>query len=1595
MRKLVAIDCLHTKRCLLLFMAIFFLSFYVAAQMRQVHLEMTGSYNRIKRFGFYSPAEGYIAGTGTSGHWIGHTTDTGRTYIKKYFNYVNFNGYMFNWSLAFSISGVKVINQSSIIVYGDYGYVPAILYSNNGGDSYTLVYYSQYDPWVLRTGIKDLAFSQNNTVGYAVDADRILKTNDGGLTWNVSRTDPGSYFDCIEVIDDNTVYAISTEYSSNKILRTYNGGLTWQQINLPNGGHFNYAYFMTAFTGWVNIFDDAGNKYFYKTTDGGTNWVLRNNIEATPFDCQKFIFTDNNTGYSLVSQNMVWKTVDGGSTWEPLPRDNNFEYLGYSHEDLHYYHTTNQIWAGGNKEFIELATNGGGQTLPKSYFSIDTIGVAATGIVNLKNFSKPAYTSEWTVNGTSVGTSYNTFYTHNINRAVDTISLIVGNGTVFDTTIKYKFFNVPAPPVPLINSFDPLFGQEGSIITINGNNLLGTISVKFGGTPATSFTVISNTKVLATLGIGSSGSIEIVTPYGTAIKPGFSSLTPIIESYTPTSGGTNTTVTITGQNLNIGNPHFVRFGDSLAQSVTILGSTLAVATVGNGATGDVTFQTQYGIAKKSGFTYIPPPKIISFTPTSANQGAEVTITGTNLMGATNVKFGNVNAQSFTVVSPTAITATVGSGASGYIKVITQRGADSLAGFDYTSPTITGFYPVIGGRGAKITIVGKKLSGANAVSFGNINAASFSVTSDTSIIATVANGNNGDIKVQTPNGTDSESGFIFTTVPTISSLLPQSGPIGVQVKILGSNFSSVQANNIVFFGSIRADVIAATENQITVTAPLVSVCSPVTVVSNGLTTTSATEFITTFNGGDITPESFSQTTKFFTESYCLAVVSEDFNYDSKPDIAAFRKDTVSLFRNYSTPGVLQLGSRKDFFIDSTAGYSVHQSLLSGDINNDGKKDLIVPVIGGVAILLNNSTPGGTISMEPPLYIKGMSGIGAYRKLSMGDINLDGKLDLFLGGRYYVLNNSTASTISFSSPYFLPVSNSSINEPFAVTINDFDNDGRADVAVTNLTYSTTGMDHKTYEILVNKSTPGGVSLISSGAAGSKGIYPDIVSADIDIDGHADISIIEMGFFIAPNIIQGGENCIVLKNGNTPNKISFSEGVFACGSWPEKIAIANLNGDNKPDLIIADAFLFNVMQNTSSAQSISFNRVKYFDDPINHNTTDIIASDMDLDGKPDMIVTESTQPYITIYKNRSGGADTVAVCSGTSVTLKAKLVAGTYQWQADYGAGFVNINNNTNFSGSQTSNLQISNIPETWSGYKFRCLANNTFSTIQVLKVRNGTISPSVSITSSMQGSPCSTELLTFTATPIDGGINPSYQWQVNGINTGADTNFYSASALSNGTQIKVIMTSHLVCASPATTSSNIIAVSVMNMTTPSIIVNGTTTIATGQNTIISSSQINGGASPAYQWQDSTASHTWQNISGATGSTINYTPTQTGAKLRCQLISNASCVSNNTVFSNVLTFTVTQVTAINPVPAAEYNIRYYPNPVHDVLYIDSLRIADKWETVEIFAMGGFGNLPSKVISGRAGITINVESLPAGQYIAVLRRKIGSPAFLKFIKL
>src|SRR5436190_15748080 len=88
---------------------------------------------------------------------------------------------------------------------------------------------------------------------------------------------------------------------------------------------------------------------------------------------------------------------------------------------------------------------------------------------------------------------------------------------------------------------------------------------------------------------------------------------------------------------------------------------------------------------------------------------------------------------------------------------------------------------------------------------------------------------------------------FAGAPTIFSFTPGSGATGTSVTISGANFSPVAINNTVYFGAVRASVLSASSNRLTVGVPSGATYAPITATVSGLTAQARSPSVVTFPG----------------------------------------------------------------------------------------------------------------------------------------------------------------------------------------------------------------------------------------------------------------------------------------------------------------------------------------------------------------------------------------------------------------------------------------------------------------------------------------------------------------------------------------------------------------------------------------------------------------------------------------------------------------------------------------------------------------------------------------------------------------------------
>ena len=163
---------------------------------------------------------------------------------------------------------------------------------------------------------------------------------------------------------------------------------------------------------------------------------------------------------------------------------------------------------------------------------------------------------------------------------------------------------------------------------------------------------------------------------------------PSVTSFAPASGLVGASIQITGSNFVDGSN--LRFNGTAAASVAKISSSTLQVTVPVGATtGKISVTTTAGTATSSSvFTVTapppaPPPTVASFAPQSGPASSVITIVGTNLTGATAVRFNGVGSTVVTSITATSLQASVPSNASsGKISVTTSGGAATTT-LDFT------------------------------------------------------------------------------------------------------------------------------------------------------------------------------------------------------------------------------------------------------------------------------------------------------------------------------------------------------------------------------------------------------------------------------------------------------------------------------------------------------------------------------------------------------------------------------------------------------------------------------------------------------------------------------------------------------------------------------------------------------------------------------------------------------------------------------------------------------------------------------------------------------------------------------------------------
>ena len=208
---------------------------------------------------------------------------------------------------------------------------------------------SGWNPGVGRITSIAIDASNENHIIVGSPGGGVWKTLDGGINWSVLTDNLSNIYVYSLTIDptNSNIYYWGTR--SGIIFKSIDAGATWNQLADTGNGYVNK----------ILIHPLNSNKMFcasqydgiYKSTDAGLTWAIIHADATTGFDIE-FKPDDTNTIYA--SGNLLFKSIDGGATFDKLnTADNSIQFW-------------TQEYVSGTTNWEKAAANQNNSVVPKS-----------------------------------------------------------------------------------------------------------------------------------------------------------------------------------------------------------------------------------------------------------------------------------------------------------------------------------------------------------------------------------------------------------------------------------------------------------------------------------------------------------------------------------------------------------------------------------------------------------------------------------------------------------------------------------------------------------------------------------------------------------------------------------------------------------------------------------------------------------------------------------------------------------------------------------------------------------------------------------------------------------------------------------------------------------------------------------------------------------------------------------------------------------------------------------------------------------------------------------------------------------------------------
>jgi hypothetical protein len=319
-----------------------------------------------------------------------------------------------------------------------------------------------------------------------------------------------------------------------------------------------------------------------------------------------------------------------------------------------------------------------------------------------------------------------------------------------------------------------------------------------------------------------------------------------------------------------------------------------------------------------------------------------------------------------------------------------------------------------------------------------------------------------------------------------------------------------------------------------------------------------------------------------------------------------------------------------------------SVVSADLNGDGKPDMVVTTSDSVGVLLGDGDGTFRPVVAYPL-------VGGGGEVAVADVNGDGKPDLIVATAFGSNGDGAAEVLLGNGDgTFQPAVSYDSGGPYtySIAVGDFNGDGKLDLVVADCS-PYTGSSCGLFGILLGNGD-GTFKPVTTYSSGGVGAW-SLTVADVNGDGKADVVI---GNLCADASCAGnGVVAVLLGNGDGTFNAPLTYGSGGRTLWP---VVADVNADGKPDIVVANG-------NGSSGVGILLgNGDGTFQPVVTYPTGEkyvsaLAVADVNGDGKPDVVVSDCASGQYTCGTNAS-----VSVLLGNG--------NGTFQPALTYSSGGV---------------------------------------------------------------------------------------------------------------------------------------------------------------------------------------------------------------------------------------------------------------------------------------------------------------------------------------